>query len=360
VRRRPGAPVDSRVVRPVAKIADVAAAAQVSAATVSRVLNGSGAVSPERAERVIKAAADLGYQPFGPARALRQQRTRVWAVIIADIENPFFTSMVRGIEDVAREHGHQIVLCNSDEDVAKEAAYLEVAISERMAGVVIAVASTKASRLDTLLERDTPVVAVDRVPASRAGAINSVVVDNRLGAALATDHLLSIGCKRIACITGPTRLSTASDRLAGYREALQRAKVPFDAALVRRADFRQEGGHEAALDLFGGRKRPDALFVANNLMTLGALAALRELGLGVPDDVSVIGFDDAPWAELTAPPLTVVAQPTYRIGTEAARLLASAREDASTRQVVLPPSLVVRESTLPLDPSADHRSTSRR
>jgi LacI family transcriptional regulator len=332
--------------RPVAKIADVAAAADVSAATVSRVLNGSGIVSPERAERVVRAAAELGYQPFGPARALRQQRTRVWAVIIADIENPFFTAMVRGIEDVAREHGHQIVLCNTDEDLNKEKEYIGVAIAERMAGVVIAVASTRTSRLDALVERGTPVVAVDRIPSGPSRNIDSVVVDNRLGAALATNHLLSVGARRIACITGPTRISTATERLAGYREALTKAKRPFDNALVRRANFRQDGGYEATLELCAGRKRPDALFVANNLMTLGALHALAEIGLRVPDDVALVGFDDAPWTTLTMPPLTVVAQPTYQIGTEAGRLLATASDDSGERHVVLPPTLLVRASSV--------------
>ena len=145
-------------------ITDVARKAEVSPATVSRVLNGSSPVSPELAQRVEAAAAKLGYRPFGPARALRQQRTRVWAAIVADIENPFFTAVVRGIEDVAQREGHRLVLCNSDEDVVKEAAYVDVAIAERMAGVVIAVASTAGSTLDELLDRQIPVVAIDRRP----------------------------------------------------------------------------------------------------------------------------------------------------------------------------------------------------
>ena len=174
-----------------ATIDDVARAAGVSPATVSRVVNGTRDVSPDRAARVRAAVAELGYQPFGPARALRRQATDVWAVIVADIENPFFTSIVRGIEDGGRERGFRVMLCNSDEDLRKEADYVDVAIAERMAGVVIAVASTRASKLDPLLDAGIAVVAVDRRPAG--GKVDSVLVDNERGAAEATTHLIEAG-----------------------------------------------------------------------------------------------------------------------------------------------------------------------
>jgi LacI family transcriptional regulator len=329
----------------VAKIGDVAQLAGVSPATVSRVLNGSGSVSSERADRVRAAAAELGYTPSGPARALRQQRTRVWAAVVADVENPFFTAVVRGMEDVALEHGHRLVLGNSDEDLEKEAAYLEIAVAEQMAGVVIAVASARDSRLDLLLERGIPVVAVDRRPKRHGDDVDSVVVDNELGARQATEHLLAGGAKRVACITGPTRVSTASERLAGYQRALRDHGVAADADLVVRADFREDGGYAATRSLLSGRKKPDALFVANNLMTLGALRAVHEAGRRVPHDLLLVGFDDAPWTTLVSPQLTVVAQPTHEIGRQAARLLATASADLPARHVVLPPTLLVRESS---------------
>jgi transcriptional regulator with XRE-family HTH domain len=213
-------------------IGDVARAAGVSAATVSRVLNGSATVSSERADRVRQAAEALRYQPSGPARALRRQRTTLWAAIVADIENPFFTSMIRGVEDVALRENHRLVLCNTDEDVDKEAAYVDVAIADRMAGVIIAVASTTRSSLDPLVDAGIPVVAVDRRPQN--AAIDSVLVDNRLGARLATEHLLDGGATRVACITGPARLSNAATRLAGYRDALAERGHRVDRTLVRR------------------------------------------------------------------------------------------------------------------------------
>jgi LacI family transcriptional regulator len=329
----------------VAKIGDVAQRAGVSPATVSRVLNGSGAVSPERAVRVREAAAELGYTPSGPARALRQQRTRVWAAIVADIQNPFFTSMVRGVEDVALAEGHRLVLGNTDEDLEKEAAYLDIAVAEQMAGVVIAVASARDSRLDVLIDRGIPVVAVDRRPERHADQVDSVVVDNQLGARQATEHLLAAGATRIACITGPTRVSTASERLAGHQAALKARRVAADPALVVRADFKEDGGYAATRTLLSAKKRPDALFVANNLMTLGALRAVQEAGLRVPDDLLLVGFDEAPWTTLVTPQLTVVAQPTHEIGRQAARLLATGSRDLPPRHVVLPPTLLIRASS---------------
>ena len=327
------------------KIKDVARAAGVSPATVSRVLNGTGRVSADRAERVRAVVARLGYQPFSPARALRRQATDVWAVIVADIENPFFTLIVRGIEDGAHKRGFRVMLCNSDEDLEKEAAYIDVALAERMGGVVIAVASAQKSRLAPLLERGVPVVAIDRRPAGHD--VDCVLVDNKLGAAQATAHLLAAGARRIACITGPRRVSTANERLAGYEEALRAAGQVVDAKLVIREDFRPRGGYDAIQRLCGGAGRPDAVFVANNLMTVGALRSLRDLGLRVPEDVRVVGFDDAPWAALVQPPLTVVSQPAYEIGRIAADLLFEKREDPSRepREVLLVPELIVRESS---------------
>ncbi|HMK10299.1 MAG TPA: LacI family DNA-binding transcriptional regulator [Acidimicrobiales bacterium] len=326
-------------------IADVAKAADVSPATVSRVLNGTREVSPDRAARVRNVVAELGYQPFGPARALRRQATDLWAVVVADIENPFFTSIVRGIEDGGREHGYRVVLCNSDEDLRKEAGYIDVAIGERMAGVVIAVASTRASRLEPLRDAGIPVVAVDRRPSGRT--IDCVLVDNERGAAEATRHLVERGAHRIACITGPPRLSTATEQLSGYRNALRQAGRTPDPSLVVRTDFRETGGYKAMRELCALSDPPDAVLVANNLMTVGALEALRDHGRAVPRDVRVVGFDDAPWAKLLQPSLTVVAQPTYEIGRRSAELLVSARTDPARprQEILLSPHLIVREST---------------
>ena len=290
----------------VPKITDVARAAGVSPATVSRVLNGTSGVSAGLTAKVQKAATKLGYVPFSSARVLRRQNAPVWAAIVSDIENPFFTTVVRGIEDVARKVNHRLVLCNSDEDLEREAAYIDIAIAERMAGVVIAVASVKESSLKPLTDRNLPVVAIDR----NAGRdIDAVVVDNRHGAEEATRHLIENGSKRIACITGPSRVNTANERLEGYRRALSDAGISSEVGLIRRVDYKETGGHEAALSLLTSRKPPDALFIANNPMAAGALRAIRELGLSIPNDVAIVAFDDSPWCALISPQLSVVAQP---------------------------------------------------
>ena len=193
-----------------------------------------------------------------------------------------------------------------------------------------------------------PVVAVDRRPQRRADEIDSVVVDNVLGARLATEHLLDGGAERIACITGPSRVSTAARAAQpATSDALRGARPPAPGrSLVRRADFKEEGGYAATRALLARRPRPDALFVANNLMTLGALRAITEAGLRVPDDVRLVGFDDAPWTTLVSPALTVVAQPTHEIGRQAAQLLTTAAPDLPARHVVLAPTLQVRASSV--------------
>jgi LacI family transcriptional regulator len=268
----------------------------------------------------------------------------VWSIIIADVENPFFTSVVRGIEDVAHRHGYRLVLCNSDEDLAKEAGYIDIAIRERMAGVVIAVASTGGSHLERLVREGIPVVAIDR-RFGEAG-LDTVVVDNVAGGREATTHLLANGYRRIGCVLGPSRLSTSNERFDGYRAALKAGGVAFDRSLVRRADFREQGGYKATRQLLDGPHPPDALFVANNLMTVGALHAIQDLGLRVPVDVGVVGFDDTPAADLMRPRLTVVAQPTYDIGRVAGELLLTAKSRDEPIDTVLPPTLIVRESSV--------------
>jgi LacI family transcriptional regulator len=328
---------------PRATIGDVADLAGVSKATVSRVLNSSRAVAPDKAEAVRAAIAKLHYAPFGPAQALRQTRVRIWAVIIADIENPFFTSVVRGIEDVAHANGYRLVLCNSDGDVEKEASYLDIAIRERMSGVVIAAASTTGSHIDRLLDDGIPVVAIDR--RLEGADVDAVVVDNHAGACAATLHLIEAGYRRIGCIVGPGEVSTSAERLNGYRTALRLAGHRYDKTLVRRADYRELGAYKAASGLLQLADPPDALFVANNLMTVGAIRAIHANGLSIPDDIGLVGFDDSPLAEMLRPTVTVVAQPVHEIGRTAAELLLDAHADRPARDVVLAPRLVERESS---------------
>jgi LacI family transcriptional regulator len=300
----------------VATISDVASLAGVSTATVSRALNGKSTVDPELAARVLVAAQELGYQPNGPARNLRRQEAAVLALIISDVENPFFTAIARGVEDVAHTVGYSVVLCNSDEDEEKERRYVDVAIQERVAGVIVSPTAT-ASGVEQLARRGTPMVAVDRPLPGR----DTVLVDTRVAAREATEHLIAQGYERIGCITGPPGVRTADDRLAGYRDALKASKQRSSTRLVRRTEFKAAGAQKAATDLFDQEEPPDALLVANSAMAIGVLESLRANNLRPGRDVGVAAFDDVPWAALVDPPMTVVAQPAYEIGTVAAQLL---------------------------------------
>jgi LacI family transcriptional regulator len=326
-------------------IRDVAAAAGVSPATVSRVLNLKEDVADDLRRRVLAAVSDLGYRRNGPARSLRTRAAMVIGLIISDINNPFFTAVVRGVEDVAQIAGYSVVLANADEDVAKELRYLEVAAAEQMAGVLLTPASSQLTRIDVLLERNIPVVTIDRRLAG--SPVDSVTVNNRQAAREAAEHLISQGCERVGFVAGPVTITTGASRLAGYRAALRAAGRAYDPALVAHADFRTEGGYAATRQLIHGRQPPDGLLISNNLMTVGGMQAIAEAGLSVPDDIAVVGFDDANWATALRPPLTVVTQPTYDIGRIAAEFLLRRinGENFPPKRVVLHTNLVERGSS---------------
>jgi LacI family transcriptional regulator len=283
---------------------------------VSRALNGKSTVAPQLAARVRAAATELGYHPNSLARSLRKRRTAVLALIIADVENPFFTSVARGVEDVALAAGYSVVLCNSDDSPGKERRYLDVAVQEQVAGVVLSPTGAGTST-DVLRRRGTPVVAVDRP----LDGVDQVLVNTRVAAAEATTHLLRAGYRSVGCVTGPAGVWTADDRLAGYRDALTAGGLPVRPALVRRTVYRAEGALRATEELLAAAHPVDALLVANNAQVIGVLEALRAAGLRPGADVGVVAFDDAPWASLLDPPLTMVAQPAYDLGALAARLL---------------------------------------
>ncbi|WP_328335180.1 substrate-binding domain-containing protein [Kribbella sp. NBC_00382] len=266
------------------------------------------------------------------------------ALIISDVENPFFTAIARGVEDVAHELGYSVVLCNSDESFEKESRYIDVALQERVAGVILSPTGTTSS-VEKLSQRGTAFVAVDRPLPEQDGDV--VLVDTRLAARQATAHLIAQGYQRIGCITGPAGVRTADDRLAGYRDALKAARLRSTTKLVRRTEYKAAGAHRAAQDLLVQPEPPDALLVANSEMAVGVLQALQEHGIRPGKQVGIVAFDDAPWAELLDPPLTVVAQPAYEIGTVAARLLLARITDntRATTTTTLAARLIERGSS---------------
>jgi len=296
-------------------IYEVAARAGVSPATVSRVFNGMN-VSAEKSKLVREAAEALSFTPNRTARSLRRQNSEVIALVIPDIENPFFTSMARGVEDVAQAAGYSVVLCNTDEDHDKEARYLDIAISENMAGVILAAAGDH-SDLSSLVARNRPVVAVDRGP--HGFDVDAVMVDNRAGGRSATQALARQGFERIACITGPADVETAKQRADGWRDAVEASDAGQDAYLLH-ANYRVDGGRDAMRTLLDMDNPPDAVFVANNLMGVGALQVLVERGLN-PPKVGIAVFGDLPFAALAPDGITVVHLPARHLGVTAAKLL---------------------------------------
>ncbi|GAA3738734.1 LacI family transcriptional regulator [Spinactinospora alkalitolerans] len=325
-------------------ISDVASRAGVSPATASRVLNGKSTVAPDLAQRVQAAAAELQYRPNGLARNLRRRETTVIALIIGDVENPFFTSLARGVEDAAHAEGYSVILCNSDEDAAKERRYVDVALQERAAGVVLSSTGSTES-IGMLRDQRIPFVAVDR-PVSGAPT-DTAVVDTRSAAAAATRHMIEQGYERIGCIAGPAGIATADDRLEGYRDALRAAGRRVPARLVRHSEFKAAGARSAAMQLLDRRERPDALLVANCVMARGVLEAMAELGLHSGRDVGLAAFDDDPWTTLITPPMTVIAQPAYDLGLVSTRMLLSriAAPERAATTTTLHATLVPRGST---------------
>ncbi len=300
-------------------IQDVAQAAEVSVATVSRILNGNPTVNSELAIRVRSAIAETGYQPSRVARSLRRRTSATWALVIPDVENSFFTAMVRGVEDVAHASGSSVYLCNSDDDLNKERRYLDVALSEQVAGIILAPASEEESDLRVVRASGTPVVTVDR--RVKDDTIDSVLVDNVDASAAATKHLLESGFRRIACIVGPHAATTSREREQGYLRALGQFRGKAHDPIVMHTNFKYEGGYAAVGELARSPDLPDALLLGNNLVALGALERLRDEPDALPGHIGLLAFDDSPWFRLIRPSLSAVVQPTYEIGQVAGQLL---------------------------------------
>jgi len=328
------------------KISDVAKAAGVSTATVSRALNGVPTVDPLLARRAKDAAARLGYRPNAVARNLRRRRTAIWALIISDVANPFFTSLVRGVEDTSQEAGYSVFLCNTSEDPEREQRYLAVSEEEQVSGVILS-PNIRGSGVSSIIKAGIPLVAVDR-PLTEP--VDSVLVDSVKGAETATMHLFEQGWTNPACITGPSYAATAQERAQGYRAAVAAAKGPSAVMHVSHADFRPAGGRNAAAGLLRTDPPPDAFFVANSEMMLGVLQELKERTLEPGRDVGLICFDDPPWASLLTPPLSVIAQPAYEIGVRAAQILleriTGGKTPAEPQTIKLDTTLIVRASSL--------------
>jgi LacI family transcriptional regulator len=326
-------------------VQQIAEYAEVSLGTVSHVLNNSVSVSEARRKRVLNAVEVLGYQRNQLARGLRRNATTMLGMLIPDIGNPFFPGIVRGAEDIAYKHGYKLVLCNTDDDANKEISYLNDLRSFFPAGLLI-ISAVGSTLLKNFRRSDPAIIFVDRCPEGWEG--DFVMADNESGAYQAGTHLLELGHRRIAVITGPHHLSNVAARLNGFLRALTEANIKLNPGYIQEAWFNTNSGYVAATRLLQMLPRPTAIFASNDLLASGALLAAHNLGLRCPEDVSIVGFDDLEFVENTAPPLTTVHQSGYQIGETACRILLARIDDSSRPpvRVILPTEIKVRGSTM--------------
>lgn len=336
-------------------IHDVAAAAGVSAATVSRHLSGQ---SVRSADRIHAAIEELSFRPRPAARSLKSGATGSIAVIVPDITNPFFAAVVKGVESISRQDAYHILVYNTEDDGEREEAIISD-LRGRVDGVILTPADESPAAEQRLASFETPIVLLDR-EVGEARAFDGVMIDNEGGAAQAAEYLVGLGHRDIGVITGPLQTTPGRARHEGFIAALKLAGVEPVAPHVQISDFREDGGYQSTLRLLGLESPPSAIFVTNNLMCVGALRALHDMRVSVPSEMSVIGFDDLQLAELLSPPLTVVDRPMEEQGTLAMRLLLNrlSGRSAKPRTIVLDTRLVVREScTAP--PGGDASRTGR-
>jgi LacI family transcriptional regulator len=326
-------------------IHDVARRAGVSPVTVSRVINGAVNVHSTTREKVERAVEELGYLPNLAARSLRSRQTSTLALIVPDITNAFWTTIARGVEDAAQAEGYSVLLGNSDENLAKQTGYINAVLQQRVDGVIIAPYETDARTLQPLRAQKTPTVILDR--RVEGWEVDSVRTDSVSAAYALTQHLISLGHRSIAIISGPATASTSEERIAGYCLALHDAGIAVDPRMIRQGEFRFRSGRVLADQLFAEEIHPTAFVVANNIMAMGAIESIKDHGKAVPRDIALVCFDELPDLARFFPFLTVIVQPAYEMGVNAAQLLLSrlsASQPLQPREVILPTRLVMRYS----------------
>jgi DNA-binding LacI/PurR family transcriptional regulator len=329
-----------------ATIKDVAERAGVSIATVSNVVNGSRFVSDDLAEKVRQAIVELGYQPNPLGRALRKGKSFTIALILPDHSNPFFVQVARGVEEQARRREYGVITCNTDEDPELETFYIASLLKRKVDGFIVSPTFRGGETLQPLIAHGAPLVVVDRYIDGMK--VDEVFSDNEGGAYEATEHLVSLGHRRIGLLVGIPGISSIEDRVAGYKRALAEHGIPEDESLIGQGCSQIKEGASSTESLLKQRGIT-AIFSTNNMMTLGALQCFKNRGIRCPDDVSLIGFDDSEWASAFTPSLTVVAQQSYEMGYSAGDLLfeaiARGKGEHKTRAIKLQTVLISREST---------------
>lgn len=328
-------------------IRDVAQRAGVSVSTVSRVLTSNAPVQEETRRAVEDAILQLGYRPNGLARGLRNKETKTIGLIIPDVANPFFPEVARGVEDAACKRGYSVILCNSGNDRAKEAMYFGVLKERRIDGIIITGSGSLNEYAQLCEKEDFPVVFLDR--SADDIDIDSVESDSYGGACQAVRHLLDLGHREIAFVSGSSRTSTASRRMRGYIDTLREHGIDPSPEFIVPGDFTLEAGVRAGRELLRRKHRPTAVFIANDIEAIGVMMAAEAMNLSIPDDLSVVGFDNTLLSTVSRPALTTVSQPKYEMGHQAVKLIVERirRKQRGVRHLVLATNLEIRGSTAP-------------
>jgi LacI family transcriptional regulator len=341
-------------------IKEIARQLNISKSTVSRALRDSSEISEETKQKVIELARKLDYSPNPIALSLLKNRTQTIGIIVPDIDNPFFSLAISGVDDVAYRRGYHVMIYQSHESYEREQIDARHIASRRADGLIVSLASQSVNHQHfvELQESDIPIVFFDRV--SEQVKTHKVLVDDYDGAFRGTEHLIEQGCRRIAHISGPMNLTISRNRFNGYRDALLKHQLPFREEWVVSAEYSQSEGSDRAYQLMALRERPDAIFAASDRIAIGVHWALRQLGYRMPDDVALLGFSNLTISPLLDPPLSSVAQPSFEMGQQAAELLLELIEEkntpASFETRVLKTNLIVRGSsqkkTSPYDPAS--------
>lgn len=326
-----------------ARIKDVARLANVSTATVSRVLTNADNVTEETKEKVLEAIQQLNYQPNILGRYLRRMETQTILVVVPDITNTFFSKILRGIESVALKNGYKVLLGDTQNSAHLEVDYLNLLRQKQVDGMILLTARMNRDLVEEIAEQYPVVLACEYLEGSR---IPTVSIDNISSARKATEHLIRLGHRRIAHITGPMNIILSRDRLKGYQQAMAQHELEVDPVLIQEGDFSYETGYNLAMKFLALENPPTAIFAASDDMAIGAIKAVKEHLLHVPDDVAVIGFDNIKISSIFEPSLTTIAQPMYEIGVAAMDMLLKLinGEQLKKRQFVLEDQLIVRES----------------
>lgn len=325
-------------------IKDIARLSGVSVATVSLVLNNRKGVSKETRFRVQAIAEKLNYTPSALARGLVTQKTKTIGLIVSDITDPFYAELVKGVEDSAFNMGYSLILCNSDNQANKERLYINLLIEQHVAGLILVPVVNDTRNLEVAIKTNTPIVLADRK--LQSNRFSSVTCDNFGGASKAVEHLVQLGHKRIGCVASfDLSFSTCSERVAAYKKKLNDMSLPVDESLIVLSNGKISGGIQSATKLLALSRPPTAIFAISDIVAFGVIEAVLDAGLRIPDDISVVGFDNIHYSEFFRVPLTTVDQPKYEMGEKVFSVLLKKIFNNVDEQVVMDTKLIIRESS---------------